>query len=287
MDSVPTSRLSIDLNGTITQLGEDDWEALETESGRELPSAPNGYGSNLPPSSFFTRLRRRPSTVIASGLRRTTRPRSTDSSSRETSPTKTVLARPVIFGGTKKVMGKLKAFPLLRSRRNSELPQEPNADQTSSSSPTSSSRQKSPLRSSPTRPPGPPRRHTESGWFERRISKGLHQLSGDKSKGTERGGRSLTQSSDGSGSTSTASVGAAGKAGVSRNSGGPGWIGGSEGNRNLLFGKKGSGPPRVELNEMGSPVDWTFGAPVSGPHRAGRSALENQDEEGEARDPKI
>jgi protein-serine/threonine kinase len=137
MDSAPAARISVDLHGTITQLGEDDWEAVEIEGqGREFPSAPNGYGATVPPSSFFGRLRRRPSTLITSGLRRTTQ-HSSDSSSRESSPTKGVAyVRPVfgggsnrpVFQGTKRVIGKLKVFPLLRSRRNSDAtPNHPDA----------------------------------------------------------------------------------------------------------------------------------------------------------------
>lgn len=264
VDSVPASRLSVDLHGTITQLGEDDWEALEGDA--DIPSAPNGYGPSVPPSSFFTRLRRRPSTIMTSGLRRQAQAtRSTsDSSSRESSPTKGLSTRLLMFGGTKKALGKLKAFPLLRSRRNSEIqPDMPAQRGTAGSlspspstgsvsvgimtsvsagagpSASAGSRKPSPGLNWPERPrPEAPRRHTESGWFERKISR----------KYSKRAERTGTQSSEGSSST-----------GDERAQGRERW-----GTMSDLMVKKSSssrevGPPRVELQEMGASLDLTFG----------------------------
>jgi protein-serine/threonine kinase len=251
IDSIPASRLSIDLHGAITQLGEDDWEALEAEgSVREFPSAPNGNGKNVLPSSFFNRLKRRPSNIISSGLRRATNPRSNGSSSRESSPTKIN----AMFGGTKKVIGKLKAFPMLRSRRTSNQSAEVGGDG-HPSSPTSQ------INGSTPRRPGPGRRHTESGWFERKISKGKY--------GKE---RSLTPSSEGTSISAEPSI-RKGKNWESKSV--------SEGN---LFRKSDTregpgeigGPPRIELNEMGSPVDWALGPEVS----AGLAWAKKHDESG-------
>ena len=112
IDTVANARLSVDLHGTISRLGDDDWEQLEASS---IPSLPNAA-----PSAFFTRgfnqvLRRRPSTLVSSGLRRQTK---NSDSSRESSPTK---HRPLFtvksIENTKKAFRK--AFPI-RLKRDSK-----------------------------------------------------------------------------------------------------------------------------------------------------------------------
>ena len=73
------ARLSVELHGTITQLGDEDWEELEVKDADH--SAPN-----VPPSNFFSRvLKRRPSTIQSSSL---SRQLVSSSSSSTSSPTK-------------------------------------------------------------------------------------------------------------------------------------------------------------------------------------------------------
>lgn len=226
VESVPMARLSIDLHGTITQLGEDDWEALEAE--KDLPSAPNGYGPGVPPSSFFNRLRRRPSTIITSGLRRQTQARSSSSSSRDSSPTKSV-----VRATTRKALGKLKAFPNLRSRRNSDNVPDMGPKQ-EEAVPTDNSPVSRKTVSPRVSRPSSYRRDTESGWFERKLSRGKSMID------TASGGssRSLTQSSQGS--TNALKDGE-----------------GIWGSKSECLVGDGSSPPRVELKETG-PVLWAF-----------------------------
>lgn len=112
IDTISNARLSVDLHGTISRLGDDDWEQLEASA---IPSLPNAT-----PSAFFTRgfsqvLRRRPSILVSSGLRRQTK---NSDSSRESSPTK---HRPLFnvksIENTKKAFRK--AFPI-RLKRDSK-----------------------------------------------------------------------------------------------------------------------------------------------------------------------
>lgn len=111
IDTTATSRLSVDLGGTLSRLGDDDWEQLET-SASAIPSVPNAA-----PSAFFTRrfgtvLRRRPSATLGqSGLRRQTK--NSDSSRESSSPTKRrQLLSVKSIENTKKAFKK--AFPRLK-----------------------------------------------------------------------------------------------------------------------------------------------------------------------------
>jgi protein-serine/threonine kinase len=106
-------RLSVEMNGTFAHLDDEDWEELELDAGN-IQSMPNGHpGIGLgAPSSFLNRvLRKRPSTLAMSNLRR--QPESSDSSVENVSPTK---LKPALFTGkgTKKAFEKIKAFPRLR-----------------------------------------------------------------------------------------------------------------------------------------------------------------------------
>ncbi|ORY34907.1 kinase-like domain-containing protein [Naematelia encephala] len=152
VETVPIARLSVELNGTITRLEDEEWEELDLEG---VESVPNGHNAAAPLNGFFARgfgqvLRRRPSTLGSSGLRRTVK---TSDSSRDSSPTK-LRPNPNLFGGgkTKKAIDKIKAFPKLRKLSESKAIHA----QTAPISPPSPSR------------PEAARRHTESGWFERR-----------------------------------------------------------------------------------------------------------------------
>ena len=148
VDTLPISRLSVELHGTITHLGDEDWEQLDPAEGTQLiPTAPNGVP--VGPGAFFNRvLRRRPSTLYTSGLRR--QAKTSDSSSKESSPTKIrpppnmTLPSPGsgLFGSkskgsTKKAFEKIKAFPKLR--KSSTTMDRPPAEKSSRTRSTSSS----------------------------------------------------------------------------------------------------------------------------------------------------
>jgi len=118
-ETAPMARLSVELNGTITILDDEEWEELSSEG---IGSLPNGPTPRSGPSTFLTRgfgeiLRRQPSTLVTTGLRR--QPKTSDSSP-ESSPTKfRPLLNPGSFAsrsveGTKKALGRLKTFPKLR-----------------------------------------------------------------------------------------------------------------------------------------------------------------------------
>nr|XP_031859711.1 uncharacterized protein CI109_004783 [Kwoniella shandongensis]KAA5526783.1 hypothetical protein CI109_004783 [Kwoniella shandongensis] len=168
-DTIPIARLSVELNGTITNLEDDDWEQLEAEG--PDASAPNG--PTYSKGSIFARLRRRSSMLGGSGLRRQTK--NSDSSSRSShSPTK---QRPPLFAGkgienTRKVFGKLKTFPILKGIA-SEL-----GNHQKESKP--SLRGISPLSAQAGIEHGDGnggrpwnvRRHTESNWFEKKVKRG-------------------------------------------------------------------------------------------------------------------
>jgi hypothetical protein len=178
----PPARLSVELHGTVTQLEEDEWEAVEIHN--DIPSLPNG--STASPGSFLSRLRRKPSVILTSNLRRGQRSistgqkanRSSDSgSSRVPSPTKG-LVTPVrqLFGKRNLTLGKFRAFPGSKHKGSA-------ASETSVQESTSMLNLVSPsLPASPTKAKGdmemlglgklperPPvgRRHTESGWFDK------------------------------------------------------------------------------------------------------------------------
>ena len=166
VDATPFSRLSVDLGGRIENLGDDDWEQLDTAEGIE--SLPNGAPHMTTSGSFFNRvLKRRPSVVHLSGLRRTIR--SSDSSLSSTSPSKSgsptkKSAMPLFSrNGTKKALDKLdklKVFP--RTRKGSPSSYQPPAGLDGPTSPNGSL--------NGVRPPNM-RRHTESGWFDRKPRK--------------------------------------------------------------------------------------------------------------------
>ena len=113
-------RLSVDLHGTISNLGDEDWEKLETDTGyTNIPSI-----SNAAPSAFFTRglgtLRRRPSAInTGGGYRRHKNSTTSDSASGDSSPIK-MKHRPIFnvksIENTKKALKTLKAFPRMISR---------------------------------------------------------------------------------------------------------------------------------------------------------------------------
>ncbi|KAL7425009.1 hypothetical protein Q5752_000696 [Cryptotrichosporon argae] len=111
------ARLSVEHHGTVTSLEDEGWEELDVgDDMMHLPSAPNGGGHGAPPSSFLTRglggvlMRRRPSALGLSGLRR--QQRSSDSS-RESSPTKLFSSRSIEH--TRRALTtRLKAFPRRR-----------------------------------------------------------------------------------------------------------------------------------------------------------------------------
>lgn len=165
IDTTPMSRLSIDLHGTITNLGDDDWEQLDAEG---IESMPNGQ----PGTSFLNRvLRRRPSTLYASGLRRqakTSDTSSRSSASKNASPTKkssTLFGKSASTKALDKIHG---AFPKLRKPSNPPLAFGPGTAGSTGGSPG--------------RPSNP---HTEStSWFDKR-SKARSQPS-SSGKGTPR-----------------------------------------------------------------------------------------------------
>lgn len=198
-DGGSTHRLSVDMNGAIRHLEDEEWEELDaSEHG---PSAPNGSGEAAP-STFFTRnfgqvLRRKPSMVQTSGLRRVTRgsDSSLESSARSSptkSPTKprpgSSLFAPKSRDIPKRALEKIKVFPKLRkvSASNSKRlpPQSPRKRDgrgdvaqfdvppietmpgyTASTQPPTPTKQEA---ATPPRPGPPQRAHTESQWWERR-----------------------------------------------------------------------------------------------------------------------
>ena len=165
-DTIPTARLSVEMNGTIRSLDDEEWEELSSEGIESLPNGhPRGAGpSTLIARSFSGMLRRRPSTIVGSGLRR--QAKSSDSS-RDSSPTKLRPApSPAFFATrslktTKRAFERLKTFPRLKKGVEGKitpfitsLPEE--VDGTTGFT-------------TPSRPANL-RRHTESGtgWFDKR-----------------------------------------------------------------------------------------------------------------------
>lgn len=173
IDTTPASRLSVDLGGRITHLDDEDWEQLDSAEGiGSIPNMPH-----TPGGSFFSRvLKRRPSTLSRSGLRR--QAKTSDSSDSEyVSP---VNGRPIantvspkrnnsiaLFGkggGPKKAFEKIKTFPILRKASagappSSYIPPQTSQDHLQEDHLGEIGR------------PSNPRRHTESGWLEKRRSK--------------------------------------------------------------------------------------------------------------------
>ena len=130
-------RLWVDLHGTISQLGDEDWEKLETGS---IPSIPNAA-----PSAFFTRgfgtLRRRPSAIntAGGGIRRPHKnSSSSNSASGDSSPTKGNSRHRQLFTvksieNTKKAFKNLKAFPRMISHSRPKHPADGQAKSTTPS----------------------------------------------------------------------------------------------------------------------------------------------------------
>ncbi|WVF68608.1 hypothetical protein IAT40_003378 [Kwoniella sp. CBS 6097] len=288
VDTIPIARLSVELHGTITHIDDEEWEELVPEG--PDASAPNGVVGNGQ-HSFFGRglggvLRRRPSTLVGSGLRR--QARTSDTSSKGSlSPTK---PRPALFTAksienTKKAFGKLKTFPKLKglapewkgpslslsaSTTTSPLTSppmtgggpvsgsasDPNVgasghharDGTVSSSSLSNANANANANDHDDRPSLGGRRHTESGWFEKRR----------KAKA------SITASASGSVANSTTtspktSTSKRGKNGLSAPSDGTGGVtaDGINGKSSGGIDTGRGGIPRLELGELGG-LDWEF-----------------------------
>lgn len=174
-ESASMARLSVELDGYITGLDDEDWEALEVQPGE---TAPNGEIGHSTPSSFFGRgltqvLRHRVSNIGGSALRVQ---RKASNPSRESSPSN---SRPVtgLFAAkslesTKKALEKLKTFPRLRKRSQNgkvtpllippieKMPTLP-LDSVSAPQPIAA-------RPAALTKPAPTHRITESGWFDMR-----------------------------------------------------------------------------------------------------------------------
>lgn len=193
--SIPLARLSVELHGTITRLEDEEWEELVSNK-EDIPTAPNG-GPGAPYFfRSFTGLRRKPSTLVSSSLRRPYGPDS-DTSSRGSSGSlnksnRRDLKERRLFGGkrsiesTKRALRGLKTFPRLKS-----LAQEWRKDMIGAAGPMSplislpsSAPHRSSLRVSNegsssdalgrkvqiTRPDDA-RHHTESGWIGRHLKR--------------------------------------------------------------------------------------------------------------------
>ena len=234
-------RLSVDLHGTISNLGDEDWEKLETDTGyTNIPSV-----SNAAPSAFFTRgfgtLRRRPSAInTGGGYRRHKNSNTSDSASGDSSPTK-MRHRPIFnvksIENTKKAFKTLKAFPRMMSRGKYHDSQ--GVGQVKSTAPSRVT--------TPTSPPRPtkngvsaPNTGTASWFTTRRM--GLSRSFNPKPA------RSTTPSSASTGSsTHTYANNSLPRPASMRN---------KDKDQNRSEGK---GVPRVELMHS-PPVDWDLGA---------------------------
>ena len=156
VDAIGIARLSIEVHGTITSLDDEEWEELNAEG---IGTAHNGPSTGLVPLTFFTRglggiLKRRPSTLVMSSLRRQA---GRSNSSLDSSPTKPT---PGLFAAksmqnTKRAFEKFKVFP----KRQKPVVSTPPSPETGPVTPRFDAR------------PAAWRRHTESGpgWFEKRA----------------------------------------------------------------------------------------------------------------------
>ncbi|WRT69524.1 uncharacterized protein IL334_006511 [Kwoniella shivajii] len=174
-DTIPIARLSVELHGVRTYIDDEDWEELIPDPINPNASEPNGGGY-----SFLGKvLRRRPSTLVGSGLRRQTKNSDLSSTTKTSnySPTKSNAIRPVLFStqsieNTKKAFGlskKIKTFPKFKSLTSPPLT-------------SSLSNRTHPILigngiphiqngNNGFKPPLGGRRHTESGWFNKRSKK--------------------------------------------------------------------------------------------------------------------
>ena len=168
-ESIPVARLSVELDGMITALDDEEWEDLSSEG---IESMPNGHPRGAAPSSFLARgfgdiLRRRSSTLFPPGLR--SQPKSSDSS-RDSSPTK---SRPMASPGmiasksiesTKRAFGRLKTFPKLKKGGEGKV------SPFVMVSPSNAVNVACDLLSTPQSRPPNLRRHTETGtgWLDKR-----------------------------------------------------------------------------------------------------------------------
>jgi hypothetical protein len=206
-------RLSVDLHGTISNLGDEDWEKLETETGHtNIPSL-----SNAAPVAFFTRgfgtLRRRPSAINTGGgggggfRRQHKTSQSSNSQSGDSSPTKANRHRPIFnvksIENTKKAFKTLKAFPRMISRSKDHPGQTPIPTPTPTPTPTQT---KSSAPSRVTTPTSPPAKNNgasvpntaTASWFNTRRM-GLSKSFAKPKPGPA---RSTTPSSASTGSSS-------------------------------------------------------------------------------------
>ncbi|OCF46086.1 AGC protein kinase [Kwoniella heveanensis CBS 569] len=277
VDTIPIARLSVELHGTITHIDDEEWEELIPQG--PDASAPNGVGTGQ--HSFFGRgglggvLRRRPSTLVGSGLRR--QARTSDTSSKGSmSPTK---PRPTLFTAksienTKKAFDKLKTFPKLKGlapewkgpnlslSANSTISpltsppmsgagsaSDPNVAATGDRIGNNNSSSSSLSNDDRDRPSLGGRRHTESRWFEkRRKAKASISVSGSAGNSTTSSPKTSRKFKNGRSSNPSAGTSVNAAADDSLATSGKTDHGDDVGRDEI---------PRLELGELGG-LDWEF-----------------------------